>query len=120
MQGFIQFIGPDGGIITIEADIDEVTPPPGVVKVGIQDKVRDTIAVAGQSFEDAMKRILSSNARIVSEVALALENPPDELEVTFGLGVTGEVGNFAVTKVGGAANYAVRLTWRNLRKPSGS
>jgi hypothetical protein len=37
----------------------------------------------------------------------------DEVEVKFGLTTTGELGNFAIGKVGVEANYEVTLKWKN-------
>jgi len=41
-----------------------------------------------------------------------IPDPSDEVKVTFGLQATGEVGNFAVAKVGTEASYTVKLTWK--------
>lgn len=37
----------------------------------------------------------------------------DEVEVKFSLKTTGELGNFAIGKVGVEANYEVTLKWKN-------
>jgi hypothetical protein len=42
----------------------------------------------------------------------ALDKPPAEMEITFGLKATGEVGNLAVGKVAGESNYQVKMIWR--------
>jgi hypothetical protein len=36
----------------------------------------------------------------------------DEVELSFGIMVTGEVGDFAVAKIGMEANYEVTLKWK--------
>jgi Trypsin-co-occurring domain 1 len=40
-----------------------------------------------------------------------LARAPTEVEVTFGLKATGEVGNIAIAKAGAEANIEVRLKW---------
>ena len=114
VSSYIRFEA-EGGPITIEASAEEVSPAPGVVKAGVKEKVQDALVVAQEGFEEAMKRILSYNARIITEAVVVLPHPPDQLEVRFGLKATGEVGNFAVTKLGGEANYQVTLTWNDLK-----
>jgi hypothetical protein len=42
----------------------------------------------------------------------SLTESPDELEVTFGLKATGEVGNIAIAKGGGEANFTIKLSWK--------
>ena len=38
---------------------------------------------------------------------------PSEVKVTFGLKATGEAGIFAITKLGGEANFSVKLGWKH-------
>jgi hypothetical protein len=45
-----------------------------------------------------------------------ISDRPDEVEVTFGLKATGEVGSFAVAKANAEANYKVKLTWKRDKK----
>ena len=47
-----------------------------------------------------------------SRLLEALEEPPAEMEITFGLKATGEVGNLAVGKVAGECSYQVKMVWR--------
>jgi hypothetical protein len=52
------------------------------------------------------------NAKAVQEAATRLEQPPRELELTFGLALLAE-GNFAITKLSSDANFSVRMVWRD-------
>jgi hypothetical protein len=52
------------------------------------------------------------NAQALIDKVKQLSDPPDEVEVAFGLKATGELGNLAVAKVGAEANYTVKLTWK--------
>jgi hypothetical protein len=50
----------------------------------------------------------------------AIGMPPDEMTVSFGLKASGDLGNLAIGKVGGEANYAVTLKWKKEeKKPEG-
>jgi hypothetical protein len=70
------------------------------------------VAVAQSGFEEAVRRAVSVNARAFLAAADALESPPAELEITFGLKATGEAGNLAVGKVAGESSYQVRMVWK--------
>ncbi len=70
------------------------------------------VAVAQSGFEQAVRRAVSLNVRAFLAAADALETPPAEMEITFGLKATGEVGNLAVGKVAGESNYQVKMVWR--------
>jgi hypothetical protein len=113
MSCYIRFEAEDGSIL-IEVDAEEVSSPPGVVKAGVKERMRDAVVLAEAGFEDAIKRILICNARVITEAVGALPQGPDQLKITFGLKATGEIGNFAITKVGGEANYEVSLTWTKM------
>ena len=56
--------------------------------------------------------IIRQNAQIIIGKVRDLADPPDEMEVTFGLKAAGELGNFAVAKASAEANYAVKMTWK--------
>lgn len=109
---YIEFATAGGQSVLVEADLTEVAPPPGVVKAGIGEKVKETIAVARESLDGAMHRAVCSNAQAIINAVTALERPPTDIEISFGLKVIGEVGNIAVGKAGSDINYQVKLAWR--------
>ena len=53
-------------------------------------------------------------AQVLHEKLHALK--ADEVEVSFSLSTTGELGTFAVGKIGIEANYEVTLKWENKRE----
>ena len=55
---------------------------------------------------------VAMNVQAFLAAADALEKPPAEMEITFGLKATGEVGNLAVGKIAGESNYQVKMVWR--------
>lgn len=109
---YIQFNTADGQTVLVEADVAEVTPPRGVVKAGIADKIRETVAAAEDSLDNAMRRVVCYNAQAITEAVQSLPSRPTDMQISFGLKVTGEVGNIAVGKAGGEVNYQIKLTWK--------
>ena len=67
--------------------------------------------VAQSGFEQAVRRAVSLNVQAFLAAVEALDKPPAEMEITFGLKATGEVGNLAVGKVAGESNYQVKMVW---------
>ena len=47
---------------------------------------------------------------------LPSQDQPESMEITFALKATGELGNVAVAKGTGEANYTVTLTWKREMK----
>jgi hypothetical protein len=68
---------------------------------------------AGQRFETAVDSVRTSANALLGKLQ-DLSQKPDEIEVTFGLAASGELGgNFFVARAGLEANYTVKLVWRN-------
>lgn len=116
MIHYIQFTAEDGSAILVEVEEAE-TYESGVVKAGLRGAVQEAIAQAQTTFEDGLE-VVSRNAAAFIKKVRGLSDPPDEVEVTFGLKATGEAGNFAVAKVGAEANYTVTLKWKREAKPT--
>jgi hypothetical protein len=115
MTDYIQFTTEDGATILVEAAAEADTYQSGVIRAGLKDKAGETIAQAKASFEEGLE-VIRYNARAFIKKVRDLPDPPDEMDVTFGLKATGEVGNFAVAKVGTEASYTVKLTWKREEK----
>jgi hypothetical protein len=82
------------------------------VKAGrVGEAVQDAVEEAQTRFEDAMN-VVRRNAQTIIDKVKGLSDKPDEVEVTFGLKATGELGNFAVAKASAEANYTVKMTWK--------
>jgi hypothetical protein len=116
MTRYIEFPTDDDGTLLVEVEPGEVTPQPGVVKAGLKEAAEKTVAVAQSIFEGALDRVVRHNAEAFIRSVNALTHPPDELEVTFGLKATGEVGNFAIAKGGSDLNFTVKLSWKRQAK----
>lgn len=118
MTKYIQFTtgDPDGSTVLVEVEQQEVAPPPGLVKAGIREKLVGTVAIAQTTFGTAIKQAIQHNVQTFIEAVNSLSEPPTEVEITFGLKVTGEVGNVAIGKAGGEVNYTVKLAWKQAPK----
>lgn len=110
MSLYIKFVTEDGGTILVEVAEDESQS--GLEMAGLRGRVEGAIAQAKDSFEDSLEIVRRNAAAFVSKVR-SLSDPPHEMEVTFGLKATGEVGNFAIANVGAEASYTVTLRWKH-------
>ena len=112
MAHYLKYQTADGGIVLVEVESEAEAPQEGVVKAGrVGEKVQDTVEEVQTKFEDAMDAV-RQNAQVIMDKVKGLSDKPDEVEVTFGLKATGELGNFAVAKVGAEANYTITMTWK--------
>jgi hypothetical protein len=112
MTRFIEFETTDGESVFVEVDDGEVTPPPGVEKAGLRRRVDSAVATAEVTFEGAIQGIIRRNLDALNAAIRATVDPPSEIELTFGVKATGEVGNVAIARAGGEANFAVRVVWK--------
>ena len=117
MTHYIQFETEDGATILVEVAEDETGA--GLVKAGLRDAAQGVVSQAQDSFEQGLE-VVRHNAGAFIKKVRSLSDPPDEVQVTFGLKATGEVGNFAVAKAGAEASYTVKLKWkREVKKQAG-
>ena len=110
---YIQFETEDESRILVEIEGEEISPKQGVVKAGLSENIDSAVAVAQTSLKKALKTVVNHNAQALIQSVTDLPQPPSEIEITFGLKATGEVGNFAVAKAGGEANYTIKLVWKS-------
>ena len=92
----------DGGIILIAADEEGG----GLVPAGRGDMTKQ----AGVKFEEAFASVKSWASALSKQLS---EMDAEEVEISFGLKAMGELGNFAIGKLGTEANYQVTLKWSN-------
>jgi hypothetical protein len=110
MSRYVSFPVPDGPPILVEVNDPPPTEPSPTAK-GLGNLLQTSVTTAQATFEDALQHAVGTIANAFVQVVHALPNPPDEIETTFSLSVTGDLGSFVVAKVGGEANYTVRLAW---------
>jgi Trypsin-co-occurring domain 1 len=114
MTNYLQFASEEGEAadVLVEVDAAEDFPMASEENAGLLRRAGEAVAVAQSGFEQAVRRAVRLNVRAFLAAADALEKPPAEMEITFGLKATGEVGNLAVGKVAGESNYQIKMVWR--------
>lgn len=105
MKRLVEFPLEDGTSILVE--VDEPEPEGGVVRVARPGEVAE---VARHSFEAALEKIKPAAGAIIAKLR-SLSDPPDEMEVEFGLKLGAEAGTF-IAAGSVDANYTVTLTWK--------
>lgn len=106
MSRYVEFVLPDGSKVVIESD----EPEGGVVKAtrGIGDVTKQ----ASETFEQAAENARKAALVVLDKVRGMSDYSPDEVEITFGLKASGELGTLVVAKAGVEASYSVKLTWK--------
>ena len=105
MKQLVEFPLQDGGDILVQVDVTGLEGV--VVKAASPGEI---IEKAEQTFEEALDKIKPAAGTIIAKLR-GLSDPPDEIEVAFGLALNAEVGAF-IAAAGAEANYSVTLTWR--------
>ena len=70
----------------------------------------EVVAKAKQTFEDAMENIKPAANVIITKLR-EITDPPDEIEVEFGIKLSASAGAI-VTNASVEANYKINLTWK--------
>ena len=113
MPAYIAFYNADGSRTLVEVDADEAAIAPGApVRAGLADRAGDAVRAATASLQDALAAAIRNNAQALHRGVQEISPPPTEVEITFALKATGELGNVAVGKVGAEANYTLKLIWK--------
>ncbi len=118
MAHYIKYQTADGGVVLVEVEGEApaAVPKGGVVKASrVGDAIQDIVQEVQVKFEDAVD-VVQRGAQIIIDKVKGLSDPPDEIEVTFGLKAAGELGNFAIAKASAEANYEVKMTWKREKK----
>ncbi len=119
---YLRFTDKDGSTFLVEIDEEEVLSPGGIAKAGLKEaagEAAEKAIVAAQTFfEQAVNNVIQHNAKAFLQAIrnLPQQDQPESLEVTFALKATGEIGNTAVAKGTGEANYTLTLTWKRSTK----
>jgi hypothetical protein len=113
---FIEYKLDENTTILVQAPADYEPEQPemgfGPIKAAADPakQAREGVTQAAKTFKEALEPV-RQGARWMLEQLKDLR--ADEVELKFGLITTGEVGNFAIGKVGVEANYEVTLKWKN-------
>ena len=107
MKRLVEFPLEEGGTILVEVDAPK---EPGIVPAARGA----TVEKAQQTFEQALEKIRPAAQSIIAKLR-DLNDPPDEVEVEFGVKMNAEAGAIFAS-VSGEANYKVTLTWKQEKK----
>ena len=91
----------------IEIETDDVMPDSGVGRTGLSEKVAST---AQATLTQAFDIIRTTAQAFMAELKGATELP-DEMELSFGVKASGDVGNFVIAKATAEANFSVKMKW---------
>jgi hypothetical protein len=104
----VEFPVEGGGTIVVEVDdplLGARGPTRGLRAPG------DLTVTASETFQDAFARIQPAAGAVIARLR-DLVDPPDEVEVEFGIQLSAEFGAI-VAKASGDANFRVRMRWSN-------
>ncbi len=118
MKQLVEFPTDDGSVIVIEIEAQadgeqsrqlraQLKEPQGVEPVARGPA--EIIAKAQRSFEQALERVKPIATGLKAKLG-SLHDPPDEIEVEFGLNMSIE-GGAIVAKGGVGANFKIKLKW---------
>ena len=123
-MAIVEFKRKDGSFIYMEVD-EKLAGSNGVVNPDLQGLVgipggipANLINSASKAFEGAMSSIKDIGNSIGENIVQRVEKmtePPDEVEVKFGINMTADLGAI-VAKTGGEVNYEITLKWDNREK----
>lgn len=109
MTQLIEFPLNDGKSIILE--VEEAYIGGDTIPVASAGEV---VAKAKQTFENAMENIKPAAGVIITKLR-DISDPPDEIEVEFGINLSASAGAI-VANASVEANYKVKLTWKKLAK----
>lgn len=104
MAELAQFPLSGGGVLVVETDTTD--PVRRVMRGGTSE----AIATATDTFEAALAKIRYAAEGILSQLR-SLAQPPDEVEVEFGVKMNAETGAI-IAKASTEANFKINLTWK--------
>ncbi len=99
----------DGGD-TVLMEVDDAGPSGGPTYRSATARPPAVVEKAQVTYEQALDRVRPAAESIVARMR-SLGEPPDEVEVQFGLKMSAEFGAF-VASANAEVNYVIRLVWR--------
>ncbi|HID54793.1 MAG TPA: hypothetical protein EYP41_22495 [Anaerolineae bacterium] len=113
MPQYVEFEMEDGGMVIFEVEEQPL------IEGGLLEAARPDIGIvvekAGKTFDESVDQVRRAASLIVNKLR-DLSDPADEMEVTFGLKASGELGNIVIGKGSVEAHYTVKLKWTGPKK----
>jgi hypothetical protein len=104
VKRIVEFPLDEGGSVYIESDEPEIG---GTVRIGRADGMPEK---AKQTFEQSLDTVRTVASALLAKVD-ELTDRPDELQIEFGIKLSGEIGAI-LASAKAEANYSVSMTWR--------
>jgi hypothetical protein len=113
MKRLVEFPLDQGGSVVIEVD----EPAAGPVTRGVARDRTALVEAADKSFEDATAAVTPAAQSLLARLR-AIEDPPDEIGIEFGVQLSAQTGAF-IASVAAQANFTVSMTWRRQQDGGG-
>ena len=108
MAKYFEYELEDGATVLIETEEEK-----GIREVSRGSKYGDVFIRAQNKYKEAFSHI---KAAVIELSAQLRDMEADEAEVTFGLKIAAESGNFVIAKGSIDANYTVKLKWNRSKE----
>jgi hypothetical protein len=105
MKRLIEFPLETGGSVLVQ--VEEPAEEASITRAG---RLSEVAVQANQTFEAALERLKPAADAIIARLR-GLTDPPDEVQVEFGVMLSAEAG-VIVASASAEANYRVTLIWR--------
>jgi hypothetical protein len=106
MKRLVEFPTQDGGVIV--AEVEDLELGGGTTRRGLSTS--SVVERAQTSFEDALDTAQPVASGLIGKLR-SIADPPDEMQVEFGLSLSANVGAVLVAGASAGANYKVTLKW---------
>jgi Trypsin-co-occurring domain 1 len=104
MAELAQFPLSGGGVLVVETDSSDAA------RRVMRGAATEAIATAADTFEAALAKVRYAAEGILHQLT-TLAQPPDEVEVEFGVKMSVETGAI-IAKSAAEANFKINLTWK--------
>jgi Trypsin-co-occurring domain 1 len=107
MKRLVEFPLDQGGSVLVEVDEPSVGP---AVRGGLGKDRSTLVEKADKTFEDATAAVSPAARSLIARLR-SIDDPPDEVEIEFGVELSAQTGAF-IASVAAEANFKVSMTWR--------
>lgn len=112
-MAYLTFQLADGTKVYVES-IDNPKTSPGLIPSG---RSGEAAPEKGQlSFEDQIDGVRKMAATMMEKFREGFGEKPSDIDITFGLKASGEIGGFMVGRAGSESSFSVSLHWREKEK----